>query len=316
MLLQEVNPLPEMAEAYVAGLKNLGLEYAQVHQVDACGVRLAPGLAVVPGLNNGLAVLAKAPLQLRKVKGLKLSGGIGACGDYVGLQTGELRYALIAEVENPSTGRKLLAVSLHLHSGIERNAYFIQKLNEAVEQGRARPEDIERIVNSMEQDLERRLNEIRVLVKELQKLQAEGSYLGAIVGGDFNFEPGDPEYRELERLGLRDTYTIASRDGDISSLDPQRNVLASQGERQVPSELREAIKRLPESEQRKVLEGYQRGVNQARRVDFLFLMKKPSESPQGCLRQELFGQPGTVSAQPGSDHFGVIDTYIVDSAEC
>jgi endonuclease/exonuclease/phosphatase family metal-dependent hydrolase len=155
-----------------------------------------------------------------------------------------------------------------------------------------------------------------VLVKELQKLQAEGSYLGAIVGGDFNFEPGDPEYRELERLGLRDTYTIASRDGDISSLDPQRNVLASQGERQVPSELREAIKRLPESEQRTVLEGYQRGVNQARRVDFLFLMKKPSESPQGCLRQELFGQPGTVSAQPGSDHFGVIDTYIVDSAEC
>ena len=52
------------------------MQYAEVHQVDACGVRLAPGLAVVPGLNNGLAVLAKAPLRLRKVKGLKLSGGI------------------------------------------------------------------------------------------------------------------------------------------------------------------------------------------------------------------------------------------------
>ena len=94
------------------------------------------------------------------------------------------------------------------------------------------------------------------------------------------------------------------------------NVLASQGERQVPSELCEAIKRLPESEQQKVLEGYQKGVNQARQVDFLFLMKKPSESPQGCLRQELFGQPSTVSARPGSDHFGVLDTYIADSSEC
>src|SRR6476646_9065099 len=110
LLLQEVNPLPEMAEAYVTGLKDSGLQYAEVHQVDACGVRLAPGLAVVPGLNNGLAVLAKTPLRVRKVKGLKLSGGFGGCTDYAGFQTGELRYALIAEIENPGTGRKLLAV--------------------------------------------------------------------------------------------------------------------------------------------------------------------------------------------------------------
>ncbi|HEU4501712.1 MAG TPA: hypothetical protein VFR82_08680, partial [Nitrospira sp.] len=101
ILLQEVNPLPEMAETYVAAMKRVGVEYSQVHQVDACGVRLAPGLAVVPYLNNGLVVLAKAPLKLRKVAGLKLSGGLGRCDDYMGLQTGELRYALVAEVENP-----------------------------------------------------------------------------------------------------------------------------------------------------------------------------------------------------------------------
>jgi endonuclease/exonuclease/phosphatase family metal-dependent hydrolase len=316
MLLQEVNPLPDMAKAYVAGLKRFGLQYAQVHQVDACGVRLAPGLAVVPGLNNGLAVLAKTPLKVKKIEGLKLSGGLGRCGDYAGFQTGELRYALIAEVENPDNGRKLLAVSLHLHSGIERNAYFIQKLNEAVEQGRARREAIEPIVTAMEQDLKRRLDEIRTLAKELQRLQAEGSYLGALVGGDFNFEPGDPEYRELEQIGLRDTYTIASRDSDVYSLDPQRNVLAERGERDVPAELREAIKRLPESEQRRVLEGYRTGVTQARRVDFLFLMKHPSHDLKGCLRQELFGQPSTDSGPAGSDHFGVLDTYITDASEC
>lgn len=127
MLLQEVNPLPEMAERYVTAMKSVGLQYASVHQVDACGIRLAPGLAIVPGLNNGLAVLAKAPLLLRKVKGLKLSGGIGRCDDYMGFQTGSLRYALITEIENPNTGRKLLTVSLHLHSGIERSAFFIRK---------------------------------------------------------------------------------------------------------------------------------------------------------------------------------------------
>jgi endonuclease/exonuclease/phosphatase family metal-dependent hydrolase len=67
-----------------------------------------------------------------------------------------------------------------------------------------------RHVAALEQDQERRLNEIRVLVKEVQKPQAEGTYLGAIIGGDFNFEPDDPEYRELEHAGLRDTYTMAT----------------------------------------------------------------------------------------------------------
>ena len=316
MLLQEVNPLPEMAEAYVAALKGSGLQYTEVHQVDACGVRLAPGLAVVPGLNNGLAVLAKAPLRLRKLKGLKLSGGFGGCDDHMGLQTGELRYALIAEVENPDTGRKLLAVSLHLHSGIERNAFFIRKINEAIEQGRVRREDFEDIVSAMEQDQERRLAEIRVLVKEIQKLQHEGIYLGAIVGGDFNFEPDDPEYRELERAGLRDTYTIAHPEREVYSLDPEHNVIAGQGVREVPSALRDAMKRLPESQQQKILEGYQKGISQARRVDFLFVMTKSSDGQKGCFRQELFGQPMTLSARPGSDHYGVLDTYIADPSQC
>ena len=316
LLLQEVNPLPEMAEAYVTGLKHTGLQYAEVHQVDACGVRLAPGLAVVPGLNNGLAVLAKTPLRVRKVKGLKLSGGFGGCTDYAGFQTGELRYALIAEIENPGTGRKLLAVSLHLHSGIERNAFFVQKINEAVDQGKVQRDDFEAIVAALEQDQERRLNEIRVLVKEVQKLQAEGTYLGAIIGGDFNFEPDDPEYRELEQAGLRDTYTMAHSETDVYSLDPQRNPIAAGGIREVPSALREAMKRLPEKQQQKLLEGYQKGISQARRVDFLFLIKKESDSLRGCMRQELFGQPTSVSIEPGSDHFGVLVTYIADSSQC
>jgi hypothetical protein len=89
ILLQEVNPLPDMAQQYVRALKERGLDYAQVHQVDACGLRIAPGFAIVPGLNNGLAILAKAPLRLRMVGSIKLSGPFGACGDYVGFQLGE-----------------------------------------------------------------------------------------------------------------------------------------------------------------------------------------------------------------------------------
>jgi endonuclease/exonuclease/phosphatase family metal-dependent hydrolase len=316
MLLQEVNPLPEMADRYVAAMKRFGLHYRAVHQVDACGVRLAPGFAVVPWLNNGLAVMAKAPLVLRKVEGLKLSGGFGYCEDYIGFQTGELRYALIAEVENPNTGRKLLTVSLHLHSGIERNAFFIQKINDAVKEGRVRREDFEGIVTAMEQDQERRLGEIRLLVSEVQNLYAKGTYLGVLVGGDFNFEPDDPEYRELERAGLRDTYAMAKPETEVYSLDPQRNVIAGQGIREVPSALRAAMRRLPESQQEKILEGYQKGITQARRVDFLFLMRKPSDEAIGCFRQELFGQAEGLSSAPGSDHYGVLVTYLADASGC
>ena len=235
LLLQEVNPLPAMAERYVTALKNSGLQYSEVHQVDACGVRLAPGLAVVPDLNNGLAVLAKAPLKLRKVVGLKLSGGFGWCNDYMGMQTGELRYALIAEVENPETGRKFLAVSLHLYSGIERDAFFIQKIADAQDQGRVRREDLEGLLTVLQQNQERRVTEVRVLIKELVRLQADGAYLGAIIGGDFNFEADSPEYRELEQAGLRDTYMMASHSENVHSYDPQRNVIAGQGEVEVPS---------------------------------------------------------------------------------
>src|SRR5262245_33850757 len=43
ILLQEVNPLPDMVQQYVRALKERGLDYEQVHQVDACGLRIAPG---------------------------------------------------------------------------------------------------------------------------------------------------------------------------------------------------------------------------------------------------------------------------------
>jgi endonuclease/exonuclease/phosphatase family metal-dependent hydrolase len=316
VLLQEVNPLPGEAQAYVTALKKGGLAYTEVHQADACAIRLF-GWGIVPGLNNGLAVLAKAPLRVRKVKGLKLSGGIGRCGDCFGLQLGELRYAVIAEVENPATRNRLLAVSLHLHSGIERASSFLRRIAEAEEEGRLRREDLQEFVTALQQNQNRRLQEIRVLVKELSRLLAEEMYLGAIVGGDFNFEPNSQEYRELRRAGLRDTYTIPSVSSYEYSYDPVRNPLAEQEDRlTLPTSLRRAMTDLSEDEQQRIVEGYREVMGQGRRIDYLFHMGKLPNNPQGCLRQELFGTPTTVVAQPGSDHYGVLNTYIADSSEC
>jgi len=315
ILLQEVNPLPGMANAYVAALARSGLRYAEVHQVDACGLRITPALAVVPGLNNGLVVLARAPLVLRKVKGLKLSGGPGGCDDFLGLQLNELRYALIAEIENPDTGRRVLVVNTHLHSGLERDAFFLGKIAEAEERGAVQPEEIRALVAALEDGQRRRLGEVKALTDEVLRLKAERRSFGVLLGGDLNFEPGSPEYRELERVGLRDTDAIASGRTDLHSYDPQQNVRAARGG-DVPAALPKAVAHLPESQRERILAAYREGVSQPRRIDFLFVMRDARDGAQGCLRQELFGRSETVADEPGSDHYGVLVTYVTDPGAC
>jgi endonuclease/exonuclease/phosphatase family metal-dependent hydrolase len=318
VLLQEVNPLPDMAEWYVRRLKELGFAYNEVHQVDACGVRLAPGLAVVPGLNNGLVVLAKVPLRIRKLEGLKLSGGIGGCRDSMGVQFGELRYALVAEVENPATGKKWVAVSLHLHSGIERDEYFIQQIEAARVEGRLPANnEYEQVLNALIEDRTRRLAELRVLIANLKTLQLEQDYGGVILGGDLNFEPDSPEYQELLAAGLKDTYMLASPTNELHSYDPKQNPLARHEEVTLPPTLSAIIRTLSEAQQQQIIAAYREGIGEARRIDFIFATRWGAVHPRGgCLRQELFGQPDAVNLGVGSDHYGVLDTYRTDSTNC
>ena len=71
-----------------------------------------------------------------------------------------------------------------------------------------------------------------------------------------------PSIIELERAGLRDTYMVASHETEVYSLDPQRKLDRRPGSTaKCPPTLREAMKRLPESQQLKVLDGYQKGVS-------------------------------------------------------
>lgn len=316
VLLQEVNPLPAMAEAYMEGLKSFGLQYSAVHQADACGIRLGSKLGLVPGLNNGLAVLAKSPLRLRKLTGLKLSGGIGGCGGIIGFQTGAFRYALIAEVEHPETKAKMLAVSLHLHSGIERNEYFIQRIVEAKERGQIdNPEEFDKLLIALAADQTRRIREVRTLLQELRRRQEQDDYLAVVIGGDFNFEPHSPEYQELMLAGLRDSHMFAEPLNELHSYDPS-NPLIDSGNLTLPTELIQAIQGLSESRQRMIITEYREGISQARRIDFLFTMPRKSQPLNSCITQELFGTPAAVSVETGSDHYGVLNTYLFDRTRC
>ncbi len=169
---------------------------------------------------------------------------------------------------------------------------------------------------ALEQDQNRRLDEIRVLITELRRVLAEEPDLGVIIGGDFNFEPDSLEHRELRRAGLRDTYMIASPSHDLYSYDPKQNTIVRQEELTMPPSLRSAMANLPEAEQQRIAEGYRNGMGQARRIDYLFHMGKRPHLPNECLRQTLLGEPAALSAPSGSDHFGVLNTYMLDPLRC
>lgn len=311
ILLQEVNPLPAMAEDYVEALEQQGLHYAEVHQVDACGLRLAPGLAILPGLNNGLTILAKAPLTIRKLEGLKLSGPIGGCGDYAGVQFGELRYALLAEVTAPTTGMTYLVATMHLHSGIERDARVLQELMEAHSQGRLQHYD--QLMAELKMDEQRRQMELHTLMDALRQHQMHQHYAGVIFGGDLNFEVESPEYRQLGQSGFTDTAKIATGMPMWNTYDPMSNPLAGHEEEALPSAFIEALAQEMKMDRDEAVKRYRHAIGMARRIDFLFSMAFMSNT---CLTQELFGKPAMMGDPTSSDHYGVLNTYSYQRKVC
>ena len=311
ILLQEVNPLPDMAQQYVRALKERGLDYDQVHQVDACGLRIAPGLAIVPGLNNGLAILAKTPLQLRKVGSIKLSGSFGACRDYAGFQLGELRYALLAEIVAPGMELPHLVATMHLHSGIERDARMLHDLMEAHKEGLLH--HYNHLTAALTMDQQRRTMELHALLDAIDQQQLHQRYAGIIFGGDLNFEAGSPEYQELERAGFTDSARLAVGMPMWNTYDPSKNVLAAHEEELLPAELVDAIAEETASDRNEVVKLYRRSIAKARRIDFLF---STSFMPTACLTQQLIGQPIPMGSAFGSDHYGLLNTYSYQRTAC
>ena len=182
--------------------------------------------------------------------------------------------------------------------------------------GCPRKKEYEQVLRALIEDRKRRLDELRILIANLKTLLMEQHYGGVILGGDFNFEPGSPEYQKLLAAGLKDTYMLASPTAELRSYDPQHNPLARHEEVTLPPTLSSIIQTLSEAEQQRIIAAYRQGIGEARRIDFLFATRWGTAHPKGCLRQELFGLPDAVQMDVGSDHYGVLDTYTTDGTRC
>ncbi|MFQ5993159.1 MAG: endonuclease/exonuclease/phosphatase family protein, partial [Nitrospiraceae bacterium] len=312
VFLQEVNPLPHRAEEYVTALRELGHDYTQVHQVDACGIRVSEERALIKGLNNGLAILAKKELQLAKIEGLKLSGDIGNCESTSGIQLEELRYALIAEITMPGTGIKYLVVSVHLHSGFESGTDFLRELSDLDRQGRLK--HYAYIKWEIEKPQLRRIGELDKLVRELSKRNQNQAYAGIATGGDFNFEGDSPEHVEAIMLGLSDTYDQAIRDQELYTADPVKNgQILHEEDPTIPKLLEDQIKRESSDVQEEIISAYRVEMKRPRRIDHILV---DSFFADHCLRQELFGLETNAEGLPASDHYGILNTYFRSQSPC
>ncbi|MGH7166311.1 MAG: endonuclease/exonuclease/phosphatase family protein [Nitrospiraceae bacterium] len=305
VFLQEVNPLPHRAERYVGALKALGLDYTQVHQVDACGMRAGEKAALFTELNNGLAILAKRELQLQKLMGLKLSGDLGKCQSTAGFQLGELRYALIAEIRMPGSTETYLLASTHLHSGFETGSQFLSTLADLHREGRFKR--YAAVKWDVEQARLRRIGELDVLIRTLNKLNKDRSYSGIVIAGDLNFELDFPEYEEVQLLRFSDTSAVAEREGELYTADPVRNGwIRQQAGQAIPQLLLDALAPEEARVQEQITASYREELQRPRRIDYILV---DGWLPGYCLRQDLFGLETDHEGFPASDHYGLLNTY-------
>jgi len=228
IFLQEVNPLPGEATRFLEALHQVGLEYTEIHQVDACGLRASQSVALMPDLNNGLVILAKPFLKLKKIEGVKILGTFGMCRSTRGFQLEELRYALIGEITWPGTQAKYLVANVHKHSGLDGSIEFLSKLEEMHAQEEL--VNYEAIKKTFKEPVSKRKEGLAILDSALQKLRQTGRYTGVVLGGDFNFEPQSREYQKVARLGFKDTHELSRHEGELFTLDPIGNDLIYDGD--------------------------------------------------------------------------------------
>lgn len=188
---QEVHPLPWRARELARGL-----EHQSIHQLVSCGVRFLH-LGVPWSIRSGLLMTAAERFQLARVSAPKLSGRIGYCNDWLGLQLEETRRALLGRIVLEDD-RRLLLVTTHLHSSTEG--------------GGARDD--------------RRAREVDALLEAIAEARRQDPELiGVVLGGDLNAMTGSEPIARLLEAGFVDAATVAG--AEFATYDPWSNALAA-----------------------------------------------------------------------------------------
>lgn len=202
LLLQEVNPNQPEARAYANALG-----YDEIHKVTSCGFHLPP-IKIPKNVNEGLAILARPGLQLRRVQTKRLSGD-ALCTATFGFQTKESRYVLLGEIN--VDGKKMLLATTHLSSPPNVPPSFEEELRRLVEDGALSQNQHDEILGTIDRRRARNLDETRKMLAQIQKYRTKlddgGRSVPVILGGDFNTEPDTASIAPIVSSGLTNVAT-------------------------------------------------------------------------------------------------------------
>ena len=209
LFLQELNPVAGRADSTAQAL---GMDF--VFQETNCGMSVLK-LRLPVNLNIGIAVMAKPPLQIKKITGLKLSGPAGFCSPLLSFQYAEFRYALFALAFHPKYGSFLL-VNTHFHHGAERSAALQNQIQEWTQKGILNALQKQELENSIEKSNQRRKNELNNIFSKINELQNHYGPLPLILAGDLNSSPSSAVYKKITKEHrLKDSADVAQgRGGD------------------------------------------------------------------------------------------------------
>jgi endonuclease/exonuclease/phosphatase family metal-dependent hydrolase len=290
LFLQEVNPNQREARTYAQAL-----DYDEIHKVTSCGIHLPP-IKIPSNVNDGLAILARPGLNLRREHTKRLSGD-AVCTATVGFQTKESRYALLGEIN--VEGSPILLATTHLSSPPYLPPGFEEELERLTADGVLTEEQHGEIVDKLERKRERNLDETRNLLREIDKhrgkLSNEGHHVAVILGGDFNTEPDTASLEAIVDANLQ----IVATGPDYLTWDPIRNhenqAIGSKRSWPVPTFDLEQVEKLLEPRR-----------TTARQIDFLFV------SEQGEVVSSKMAMDRDRDGLFPSDHFAIFAVIDLD----
>ena len=301
LFLQELNPVAERADSIA---QSLGMNF--VFQETNCGMSFLK-LRLPVNLNTGIAVLAKPPLQIKKITGLKLSGPAGFCSPLLSFQYAEFRYALFALAFHPKYGSFLLA-NTHFHHGAEHSAAVQNQIQEWTQKGILSAKQKEELENAIENSNQRRKEELNNIFSKIQELRNHYGPLPLILAGDLNSSPSSAVYKKItEEQGLKDSASAA--DGKAA---PETLYTWNPEENRANHKYTEKFGvSVPVFSKQEIQDFFKKYDRRKRRIDYIFV------SPEiQILSHSLFGHAKNSGDFIASDHFGVeIQLQAGNSAE-
>ena len=287
LFLQELNPVDSLSEKIS---KELKMPY--IFQETNCGMSVL-GLSLPSNLNMGLAILARPPLKIKKILGLKLSGPPGFCGDSsLTFQYGEFRYALFALAYHPQYGSFLL-VNTHFHHGVEWSPKVRAKIESWRKSGVLSLSQKLELEKALSKSNLRREEELKNVFSQISQLKKHYGNIPLIFAGDLNSTAQSPIYKKIiENYKLKDSAGAYSP--DPHTWDPEQNKKNHQYTKNFGVSV-------PVFDKKEVKKFFQENNQKPRRIDYIFV------SPEiEILSHSLFAHQANEQGIIGSDHFGIL----------